>query len=500
MRRFGAAAAMFFSAVALAGASAPAQAAVIGAGSAHAAASRAATAGGWARARQVPGLATLAGSSGYSGLNTVSCASPGECSGGGFYNPPGQPLVTQAFVVSQVNGVWNQALAVPGLVGLNMGGSANVASVSCAAPGDCVAAGSYASGRGSGGVLMITAFIVNQVNGTWGAARQVRGLAALNTGQDATISSVACPSRGNCSVGGSYGVPNGLSCCVPHAFMVSEVKGRWGRAHLIPGMSTVGQVSCPSAGNCGAAGGGLVVSQVNGVWGRPKRITGPRTSFGQVTITVVSCAAPGNCSAAGFHQGVNALGIRAAHTVVVNQVNGRWGTARELAGTVGLTRSGRSTPVSLSCPAAGSCVLGGQGWWTAPAGSSTRSFAVAYTALQRKGTWGRAVPVRGLAALSTNGFSVITSVACARLSSCVVAGRYSTTSYNPDGSGPSQAFVIRRRSGTWTAPHVVTGALHNDGPAAIAAVSCPAADRCTAVGEYWSVRQQRGFTASQNPA
>jgi len=61
---------MFFSAVALAGASAPAQAAVIGAGSAHAAASRAATAGGWARARQVPGLATLAGSSGYSGLNT----------------------------------------------------------------------------------------------------------------------------------------------------------------------------------------------------------------------------------------------------------------------------------------------------------------------------------------------------------------------------------------------------------------------------------------------
>jgi len=500
MRRFSAAAVVVFWAVALAGAWAPVRAAVIGAGSAGGASSGAAAASGWGRARQVPGLAALTGGTGDSGLTAVSCASPGECSGGGFFNPPGQPLVSQAFLVSQVNGAWSDALAVPGLAALNMGGSAEVVSVSCGAPGDCSAGGYFASGRGSGGVLMITAFVVSQVNGTWGTAQQVPGLAALNTGQDAKISSVSCASAGNCSVGGFYGVPSGPSCCTPHAFVVSEVNGKWGRAHPIPGMTAVGQVSCASAGNCGAAGGGLVVSQVNGAWGRPARITGPTSSFGTVTITVVSCAAPGNCSAAGYHQGRNARGIRAAHTVVVSQVNGKWGTARELAGTVGLTRSGRSFPASLSCAAAGSCVLGGQGEWQAAAGSSTRLFAVAYTAIQRKGTWGRAMPVQGLATLSKHGFSVITSVSCARPGACAVAGRYSTTDYNPDGSGPSQAFVISRRNGAWTAPHVVTGALNNDGSAAITAVSCPAADRCTAAGYYWSLQQQRGFVASQVPA
>ena len=115
-------------------------------------------------------------------------------------------------------------------------------------------------------------------------------------------------------------------------------------------------------------------------------------------------------------------------------------------------------------------------------------------------SWGRAVQAHGLATLSKHGFSVITSVSCARPGACAVAGRYSTTDYNPDGSGPSQAFVISRRSGAWTAPHVVTGTLNNDGSAAITAVSCPAADRCTAAGYYWSLQQQRGFVASQVPA
>ena len=499
MRRFGAAAAVVVCAIPLASACAPV-AAVTRAGSAPATGSAAASGGSWGTALQVPGLAALVSGSGDSGLNSVSCARRGDCSGGGFFYPSGQTSASQAFVVSQVNGVWHGALAVPGVAALNKAGSAAVGSVSCASPGNCSAGGYYASNRYSGGALEITGFVVSQVNGTWGTAEQVPGLAALNTGEHAQISSISCASPGNCSAGGSYGVPTGPSCCTSHAFAISQVNGKWGRAEPVPGMTGVGEVSCASAGNCGAVGGGLVVSQVNGVWGRAARVTGAASSFGKVTITVVSCAAPGDCSAAGYQQGRNARGIRAAHAVVVSQVSGTWGTARELAGAVGLTRSGRSEPASLSCAAAGNCILGGQAFWQAPEGSSTRAFAVAYAAIQRNGTWGRAVPIHGLGALSKNGYSVITSVSCAAPGACAVAGRYSTTGYNPDGSGPSQAFVLSRRNGGWTTPHVVTSTLANDGAAEITAVSCPAPDRCSTVGYYWSGQQERAFVASQVPA
>ena len=40
--------------------------------------------------------------------------------------------------------------------------------------------------------------------GTWGAAEEVPGTAALNTGGVAGISSVSCASAGNCSASGFY--------------------------------------------------------------------------------------------------------------------------------------------------------------------------------------------------------------------------------------------------------------------------------------------------------
>ena len=69
---------------------------------AAAAGAGAAASGGWGRAEQVPGLAALTGS-GDSGLTAVSCASPGNCSAGGFY---ASGRTSQAFVVSQVSGTW----------------------------------------------------------------------------------------------------------------------------------------------------------------------------------------------------------------------------------------------------------------------------------------------------------------------------------------------------------------------------------------------------------
>src|SRR5262245_11214732 len=147
--------------------------------------------GTWGRARVVPGSAAL-NRDGFAGLNSVSCASAGRCSAGGFYTDG--RAHRQAFVVSEKGGTWGKAVNVPGLAVLSKGGFAEVTSVSCASAGNCTAGGWYTDASGAG-----QAFVVRQVRGAWRQARPVSGLAALNTGGVAAIVSVSCASAGNCT-------------------------------------------------------------------------------------------------------------------------------------------------------------------------------------------------------------------------------------------------------------------------------------------------------------
>ena len=156
---------------------------------------RAVSGGAWGTAIEVPGTAAL-NTVGAGGTRAVSCASAGNCSAGGAYNDSsGQ----QVFVVSQVNGAWGTAKEVPGTATLNTGGGADVYWLSCATAGNCSAGGYYTDSSGHQ-----QAFVVSQVNGTWGKAKEVPGTAALSTGGGAATNSVSCATAGNCSAGGYY--------------------------------------------------------------------------------------------------------------------------------------------------------------------------------------------------------------------------------------------------------------------------------------------------------
>jgi hypothetical protein len=110
--------------------------------------------------------------------------------------------------------------------------------------------------------------VVSEVNGTWGDAVEVSGIAATPL-DSFLVSSVSCGSPGNCAAGGYYDDSSGYS----HAFVVSEVNGTWAEGIEVPGTSILGYVttvSCPAVGGCaasgvyqGASGGsqGFVVSQ-----------------------------------------------------------------------------------------------------------------------------------------------------------------------------------------------------------------------------------------------
>ena len=173
-------------------------------------AGRAVSGGTWGTAIEVPGTAAL-NTVGLACTRAMSCASAGNCSAGGHYTDGA--AFSSVFVASQVNGRWGTAKEVPGTAALNTGGNAQIDSVSCAKAGDCTAGGFYtdSSSHGQG-------FVVSQVNGRWGTAKEVA--AALNTGTNnpAGILSVSCASAGNCSAGGGYTDSSGHA----QAFVVSH--------------------------------------------------------------------------------------------------------------------------------------------------------------------------------------------------------------------------------------------------------------------------------------
>ena len=258
--------------------------------------------GAWGTAVKVPGLTSL-DNSGIPVVTSVSCGSAGNCSAGGSYQDGHGHR--QVFVVAQANGIWGTAKEVPGTARLNTVG-AQVNSVSCGAAGDCSAGGTYSD---SGSTSQ--AFVVTQANGIWGTAKKVAGTATLNVGGHAAVNSVSCATPGNCSAGGVYLD----SATNPQAFVVTQTNGTWGKAEEVPGTATlntggnaaVNSVSCPSAGNCtaagyyfGSGGGAFVVTQANGTWGTAQEIPGMASlAPNGGKITSVSCAAANRCSAGG---------------------------------------------------------------------------------------------------------------------------------------------------------------------------------------------------------
>jgi hypothetical protein len=202
--------------------------------------------GTWRPAFQVPGLAAL-NAGGSAGVETVSCPSAGNCAAGGYYEDADSRW--HAFVVNEQHGIWGQAMPVTGTAspareasgaavdsiscasagnctagGYDLTASSaiqaivltehdgrwgrksavlsnpgQVISVSCSAPGSCVAGGYYI------GVSQHSqAFVADQLDGRWSKAIEVPGTARLNRGGNAAVNSVSCPRKGPCSAAGYY--------------------------------------------------------------------------------------------------------------------------------------------------------------------------------------------------------------------------------------------------------------------------------------------------------
>jgi hypothetical protein len=353
-----------------------------GAGVRPAAGARAVFVAAWGRAREVPGIGRL-NTGGGAAITAVSCPSAGNCSAGGYYTPAAEPgyASAQVFVVSEVHGIWGRAREVPGTAALNWAGGATVNSVSCASAGNCTAGGYLNADSGAD-----QAFVASEVHGTWGRARAIPGGARGREGS--FVTSVSCAAAGNCSAGGTYTV----NFSYAQAFVVSEVHGTWGRAEEVPGTAAL--------------------------------------NHGNAYVYSVSCAAEGNCSAGGQYDD-NSGGVQG---FVASQVHGTWGRAREVPGTADLDQGGSAWLPSLSCAAAGNCSAGGT--YTDSSGHSQ-----AFVVNQVHGTWGQARQVPGTAVLDQSGYAAVTAVSCAPAGTCSAGGLYN------DSSG-QEAFIVNKGPGS----------------------------------------------------
>jgi Big-like domain-containing protein len=370
------------------------------------------------------------------------------------------------------------ARSIPGLNALNAGGNARVNTVSCGSAANCVAAGSYTDAAGD-----LLPFVADEKNGTWGNARGL-ALETRATTVKAEVLSVACATAGNCSAVGYSGAAG-----LPVAFTVSETNGTWGPAQVIPGIngqeSEAGSVTCPVAGSCAAdgfvfTGGGVqpfVVTETNGTWGTASAVPGVAgLNVGQnAGATSISCAAPASCAASGTYSDVH---DDLPSWVSSTNGQGAWNPALSEPGTSGggLREIGAPPQITVACGAPGNCAAVG---WTDTNATRTRT---SFVLNEVNSAWGAPRDVPGLAALTgTSGFSRLGALSCKAAGSCTAAGQFSA------GLRPSHALVVSEVNGTWGNALEVPGipAISGGSDAAIATVvSCGSASNCAAGGVY----------------
>lgn len=443
---------------------------------------------GWQTAIQEPG-SPAPNKFEYAAVNSVACSSPGNCLAGGYFRD--RAGLSQAFTVSEVHGTWDAPAELPGMSALAPHGNSQVTSVACGSTGSCVAAGMYWTG------LYYLPFVDSEANGTWSTAVEAPGIASYAPTYNSEVTSASCVAAGNCLIGGYVSSASGQ-----HAFILSQVGGVWSTAMDVPGVQALNTgasadattVSCVASGACAVGGylttsqgpgqipsqSNFVVSESDGAWGSPVILTGAVTG----AIASLSCSSAGNCAATGGGD-IPYTYPTPVGAYVATEQNGNWSPAIRVPGTSSsspfLTGAG-----TVSCGADGNCAVGGSYW----DGSAVEAFV----ATEAGGSWHPATAFPSIAALNKGRQADITSVACASAGNCAAGGYYLGQ------ENMQHAFLVTEVNGRWGIPVLLPGlpiAQASGSGAEVYSMACPAAGQCVGGGSYSISGQQQGFVVSQ---
>ncbi len=376
--------------------------------------------GVWASASKVTLPAAAANP--YASLDSVACASVGNCVAiGDYYDASSNE---QAMVVGESAGVWGSASEVT-LPAHATNPDAYLDSVACTSVGSCVAVGEYVDASSHE-----QAMVVVESAGVWGSASEVT-LPTAATDPDGTLASVACASVGNCVAVGTYNDASSHG----QAMVVGESAGVWGSASevTLPAHNTnpgadLSSVACASTGNCVAVGGydgdeAMVVVESGGVWGSGSQVAPASAGSGGADLKSVVCPSKGDCVAVGYYNDASSH----AQAMVVGESGGVWASASAVTLPAHATDPGAYLG-SVACASVGNCVAVGDYY---DPSSNEQAMVVAESA----GVWGSASEVT-LPGGATGPDAYLKSVACTSVGNCVGVGSYE------DVSSHEQAMVV----------------------------------------------------------
>lgn len=259
------------------------------------------------------------------GLAFVSCPAAGECTAVGSYTNTDAGHGYYPWVATEGGGSWsagNEALLPADASALGDPEKSGTSpffgftGLSCPAAGDCTAVGGYEDKSGAEEGL-----ILQEHDGVWS-----RGVKAPSKGTpnqesnefNSPLTSLSCSAPDDCAAVGWYVFKTGA----PHGLLLRERSGKWSASALAlpakakaPGGVFLTSVSCPSRGNCLAAGVyggkgktyGLLVRERGGKWSRavdaalPKGA--PAKAKSHSLLYSVSCPSASACTAGGYYAG-----------------------------------------------------------------------------------------------------------------------------------------------------------------------------------------------------
>lgn len=309
--------------------------------------------------------------------------------------------------------------------------------------------------------------------------------------QHAGLTSVACPSAGDCVAAGDYTVDDRNAD--QKAMVATETNGAWNAGVEVD--VSLNDLTCPRAGACVGVGGDEVVAQTRGVWGAPRKIRLPanaliKGSQRDASLSSVACTSVGACVAVGGYEDTS----RRMLTMVVTESGGVWGVAHAIAlpaNAPTMTDRQRASLHSVACTAVGSCVAVGN--YEDANGASDQQ---AMLATETSGAWGSGVEL----ALPTNASTAagkqrasLVSVTCTAIGNCVAVGSYD----DAELGGDQEAMIATETSAVWGTAVALTGLPENAATgakkrySALASVACIDSASCAAVG-YYAAKNEDG--------
>jgi hypothetical protein len=402
----------------------------------------------------------------FSNLFGVSCTAADACTAVGYYTDAALHIHPLA---ERWNGSDWTIQSAPGPAGFP---AAGFFAVSCASARACTAVGAKSSSTGT------TTPLAERWNGTNWAIQPVSGSAGSLASE---LLAVSCPTAAACTAGGSE--INAAQKPVPLAagwngtrWSVQSVPSPAGSIGAgFSGLSCATPASCTAAGSYGNSSGAsvLLAEAWDGTRWRIQATPGPAGSTGSEFLAV-SCSAAAACTAVGATT-ISTSGGRSASggTSTTVSLAERWnGTNWRIQATPNPGRSVGTGLAAVSCSAMTACTAAGSY-------DTTSHLARATAAAWGGRTWHRQATPSLAGASVANG---LVGVSCAVTRTCIAVG------YGTARTGESTTLAERWDGGRWRIqPTPVPAGTVSAG---LAAVSCPSPRACTGVGEYFSTGQR----------